>query len=252
MQYPISIAVSDAAIFLADLRLPGVWKAEGENLSLLFKADKKFGTPLNAIRCVELDADGNLLAGDSATSRVYRFEDGKPVPVTEHRIGTPMDIAINQAGDMFVSDLEIHRVVRIGKDGGKPEEVAQISGCRGLFIDKEDYLWVVSTTKDQLHRISPAGEREVIVKGRPFDFPHTVVVDENLTAYVCDGFAKTIWKIPKDGEPAAWAKEESFVNPVGMAIQGDKILVVDPRANGVFQIDAAGNVTRVELKFAAG
>ena len=65
--YPLSIAVSDASTMLADRDLPGVWKLEGGVLSAYFAGSKKFRTPLNAIRCVEFDSDGKLLAGDSAT-----------------------------------------------------------------------------------------------------------------------------------------------------------------------------------------
>lgn len=250
-QYPLSIAVSESTIMLADRNLPGVWKLEGGQLSAYFTGSKKFRTPLNAVRCVEFDSDGKLLAGDSSTREVYRFDDeGKPVPLTDGGIGIAMDIAVNKAGDLFVSDLEIQRIMKVPKAGGKPEEVTEISGCRGLFVDKEDYLWVVSTTNDQLFRISPEGKSETIVAGRAFEFPHTVVVDDDLTAYVCDGYAKTIWKITRGGKPEAWVKGEPFDNPVGMAIQGDTIYVVDPRAVAVFQIDRAGKITTTPLKAA--
>jgi sugar lactone lactonase YvrE len=249
IQYPLSIAVSDTTIMLADRNLPGVWKLEGGQLSAYFTGSKKFRTPLNAIRCVEFDSDGKLLAGDSSTREVYRFdEQGQPVPLTNGGIGIAMDIAVNKAGDLFVSDLEIQRIMKVPKAGGKPVEVTEISGCRGLFVDKEDHLWVVSTTNNQLYRISPDGESETIVEGRAFEFPHTVVVDEDLTAYVCDGYAKTIWKIPRGGKPQAWVKGEPFDNPVGMAIQGDTIYVVDPRAVAVFEIDRAGKLKSIPLK----
>ncbi len=248
-QYPLSIAVADATIMLADRNLPGVWKLEGGTLSAYFAGSKKFRTPLNAVRCVEFDSDGKLLAGDSATREVYRFDDeGKPVPLTDGGIGIAMDIAINKAGDLFVSDLEIARIMKVPKAGGKPEEVTQISGCRGLFVDKEDHLWVVSTTDDQLFRISPDGKSETIVAGRAFEFPHTVVVDDDLTAYVCDGYAKTIWKITRGGKPEAWVKGEPLVGPVGMAIRGETIYVVDPQAVAVFEIDREGKLTTIPLK----
>jgi len=246
--YPLSIAASEDALFLADRDLHGIWKVEGERLMPFFQGQKQFRTPLNAVRCVELDRAGKLLAGDSATREVYRFDEAaQPIPLTNGGVGIPMDIAVNQAGDLFVSDLETQRIVKVPSGGGQPQEVAQIAGCRGLFVDGEDHLWVVSTTKDQLHRISPDGKSEVVVKDRPFQFPHTVVVDGSLTAYVCDGYAKTIWKIPKGGAPEAWVKGEPFVNPVGMALRGDTILVVDPHAKGVFEIDSTGQVTRKNL-----
>lgn len=248
-QYPLSIAVSDSTIMLADRNLPGVWNLKDGELHAYFTGSKKFRTPLNAVRCVEFDSDGKLLAGDSSTREIYRFDDeGQPVPLTDGGIGIAMDIAVNKAGDLFVSDLEIQRIMKVPKAGGKPEEVTEISGCRGLFVDKEDHLWVVSTTNNQLYRISPDGESETVVEGRAFEFPHTVVVDDDLTAFVCDGYAKTIWKITRGGKPEAWVKGEPLVNPVGMAIQGDTIYVVDPRAVAVFQIDREGKLKTTPLK----
>jgi sugar lactone lactonase YvrE len=249
VQYPLSIAVSGSKIMLADRNMHGVWELKEGNPIAYFTGSNKFRTPMNAIRCVEFDSDGKLLAGDSSTREVYRFDDdGKPVPLTNGGIGIAMDIAVNKAGDLFVTDLEIQRVMKVPKEGGKPEEVTEISGCRGLFVDKEDHLWVVSTTNNQLYRISPDGKSETIVEGRAFEFPHTVVVDDDLTAYVCDGYAKTIWKIPRGGKPEAWVKGEPMVNPVGMAIQGDTIYVVDPRAVAVFEIDREGKLKTIPLK----
>ena len=236
---------------LADRNLPGVWSVKDGTAISFFTGSKKFRTPLNAVRCVEFDSDGKLLAGDSSTREVYRFDDqGKPVPLTNGGIGIAMDIAVNKAGDLFVSDLEIQRVMKVPKAGGTPEVVAEIPGCRGLFVDKEDHLWVVSTRENQLHRISPDGKQEIVVKDRPFEFPHTVVVDDDLTAYVCDGYAKTIWKIPRGGKPEAWVQGEPLNNPVGMAIKDKTIYVVDPRAIAIFEIDAEGNLKTTSLKSA--
>jgi hypothetical protein len=248
LQYPLSIAVADDDTFyLGDRNLPGVWQLKGNQLTKLFEGSKKFRTPLNAIRCVELDNEGNLLAGDSATRDIYRFDDGKPQPLTRDgdtfgRIGIPMDIAVSSNGEIYVTDLELQRLVKIPSSGGKPTEVAQISGCRGLAVDSDNNIWVVSTTSDQLYRVSPDGAEVVVVKGRPFDFPHTVVVDDAGIAYVCDGFAKAIWKVAPDQEPQKWVSGEPFVNPVGMARFGDKLLVADPRANALFEVDPDGNV----------
>jgi hypothetical protein len=63
MVYPLSV-VADAAgnIFVADRELPGVWKVADGALSLHFQGEKKFGTPLNAVRCLALDHEGKLLA----------------------------------------------------------------------------------------------------------------------------------------------------------------------------------------------
>jgi sugar lactone lactonase YvrE len=204
---------------------------------------------LNAVRCVALDKTGSLLAGDSATREVYRFgDDGKPVPLTNGGIGIPMGITVDSKGQLLVADLELHRIWKVPAEGGEPEQLAEVPAPRGVCIDDDDNLWVVSHGKDHVVRVSPDGKVETVVKGRPFQFPHTIVLDQDKTAYVCDGYAKAVWKVPPGGEPAKWVSGEPLVNPVGLAQRGDGLLVVDPRANAVFEVDATGKPTKLELK----
>lgn len=257
LQYPISIVVAqDGTVYLADRNLPGIFRGSEGKLTVLFQASKRFRTPLNAVRCVALDRDGKLLAGDSAARNLFRFdESGKPVPVTKEtgglgQIGIPMSIAVDSQGTLFVSDLEIQRIVKIPAGSDQPVEVAEIAGCRGLCIDSQDRLWVVSTTQNQLHRIGPDGKKEVIVAGRPFEFPHTVVVASDGTAYVCDGYAKAIWKVVEGSAPTKLVEGAPFQNPVGMTLQGDRLWIADPRVPGVFQVDFAGQITPLPLKSA--
>ncbi|HXT57576.1 MAG TPA: SMP-30/gluconolactonase/LRE family protein [Pirellulales bacterium] len=248
--YPLAIATrGDQTIFLADRDLPGVWQADGSRLRLFFQGEKKFRTPLNAPRSLAVDGEGRLLAGDSATREVYRFSaEGKPEPLTKGGIGIPMGIAVNRAGDLLVSDLELHTIWKVPGAGGEPAEFARVSGPGGVCIDAKDRLWVVSRAENGLLRVSPEGKVETIVKGRAFEFPHAVAVDKASVAYVCDGYAKTIWKVDAAGKPEKWAANPAFVNPVGLAWRGETLLVVDSRAKAVFQVDSEGEVTPFELK----
>ena len=251
MKYPLSaVAAPSGEIYVADRNLPGVWLIKDGKLTSFFQGPKQFRKPLNAIWCVALDADGKLLAGDSATREVYRFSDaGEASPLTKTQdIGIPISVAVNKQGDIFAADLESSRIWKIAKAGGKPEVFATVPAPRGIFADSQDQLWVVSHGKDQLVRVDKEGKVSVVVKGRPFKFPHTVVVDDEENAFVCDGYAKTIWKVAKGSEkPAAWCKSDDFVNPVGLTQSKDGLLVVDPRAKAVFQVDKDGAAKKLEL-----
>jgi len=251
LAYPVSLAVDPSGtIYLADRDLPGVWRLEGDRLSLVFKGSKQLRTPLAAIRCVAVDSDGKLLAGDSSTQDVYRFDEkGTPRPLTAQgkrlgQIGIPMDIVVNAEGNLLVSDLKTQRIVEVPKQGGPVKPLAAVAAPRGLFYDSQKRLWVISGRK--LVRLSPAAEAETIVDDGVFQFPHTVVVQPDGVAYVSDGHAQTIWKIAPGRKPEKWVSGRPLENPVGMDIQQDRLLVVDPRAGAVFAIDPKGQLTRRE------
>ena len=65
------------------------------------------------------------------------------------------------------------------------------------------------------------------------------------TAFVTDGYSKAVWKIPPGGKPEKWVSGDPLVNPVGLTWKKDNLLVVDPRANAVFEVTPDGKVTKV-------
>jgi len=250
MKYPYAVA-SDGAknIFVVDRDLPGVWKLSDGKLSLYHQASNKFRTPLNVPRCIAVDKKGQPLVGCSPTRDVYRVgEKGDPKGLTgggSYGIGIPMGIGVNKAGDLLVSDLEQHCIWKVKSAGGKPELFAKVAAPRGIFVDEKDQVWVVTTLKDPIKRISPDGKSETIVEGRPFKFPSNIVVDSEATAYVCDSYAKAIWKIPAGGRPEKLAEGEPMQHPVGLCWHGKKLLVADPHAKTIFEIFLDGTVKKL-------
>jgi len=250
MEYPYAVA-SDGAenIFVVDRDLPGVWKISDGKLSLYHQASKNFRTPLNVPRCVAVDKKGRPLVGCSPTRDVYRVgEKGEPVGLTgggSYGIGIAMGIGVNKAGDLLVSDLEQHCIWKVKSTGGKPELFARVAAPRGIFVDDKDQVWVVTTLKDPVKRISPDGKLKTVIEGRPFKFPSNLVVDGEGTVFVCDSFAKAIWKVPAEGEPEKLVEGEPMQHPVGLCWHGRKLLVADPRAKAIFEISLDGTIKKV-------
>lgn len=248
LQYPLTaVASADGkTVFIADLDGPGVWKLSDGKLSMFFQASKKFRTPLNRVRCVGLDRNGKLLAGDSSTREVFRFDDeGKPQPLTNGGIGIPMDLVVDPDNNIFVTDLELKWIWKIPAAGGKAEKFAEVEAPRGITIDADRNLWVVNHGKNQLLRVTPDAKVEVVVEGRPWGFPHEVELDKDKSAFVTDGYGKCVWKVPLGGKPEKLASGEPLVNPVGLTWQGETLLVIDSRAKGVFAIDSTGKLAAV-------
>lgn len=246
MQYPLAAAVAkDGTIYIADRDLPGVWKWADGKLEVYFRGSKKFRTPLNAVRCLAIDKDGKLLAGDSSTREIYRFDDqGQPQPLTKGNVGIPMALAIAHDGAIIAGDQEIQRIVRVPAPGGEPEILAEITAPRGVTVDGDGAIWVASHGKDAVVKFSPDGKtREVIAAGRPFQFSHHIVVaPDNKTAYVVDGYAKTIWKVEPGAEPKPLFAGEPLKNPVGLAWTDAGLIVVDPHTKTVYRLSFDGKL----------
>ncbi len=243
MQFPVAVASHAGVIYVADLNLPGIWKITEGGLEKYFEGSAKFRTPLNRVRCLAFDPQGRLLAGDSSTREIYRFDEaGKPHPLTDGGLGIPMGIAVRSNGEILVSDLEVHCIWKVAADGGAPERLAVVPSPTGICLDSEDQLWVVSRGKNPLQRVSPDGTVTVAVEGRSFSFPHAVVADEAKNLYITDGYGKAVWKMAGGNPPEKLAEGAPLVNPVGLARDGNRLLVADSGAKQVFQVSLDGKV----------
>lgn len=245
LQYPLAVAAADGGLLVADRQLPGLWRIASGRATLFFRGEKKFRTPLNAVRGVAVGRDGAVFAADSATRDVHRvMADGKTVPLTGGKIGIPVDIAIAKSGDLYVSDLETQSVWRVPAAGGEPVRLAGLAAPRGLFVDASDRLWAVAASGEQpLVRIAADGTVEPVVKTRAFEFPHDVVVvegNDGPVAIVSDNYARALWKVAADGGVAPWVKGDPLVGPVGLAVDGADVLVADPQARTIFRVKADG------------
>jgi SMP-30/Gluconolactonase/LRE-like region len=267
-QYPIDVAVgSDDTIYIVDRKLPGLWTLKDGHTEVFVQASKKFRTPLNAIRCAYVAPDGTLYVGDSAAREVFRVDkEGRltqltaPNPVVKDTVlteglaftpdnfglvGIPMAIASNSQGELFVTDTELQRVWKFPATGGEPQEFLLVNGPRGIVVDDEDHVWVLSLQAPQLQRVSPEGDVEVIVGDLTFEFPHQVELGADGTAYVSDGYAKAIWKVSRDGTAEKWISGKPLDNPVGISWRGDDLLIADSRANALFAAAPDGTLTKV-------
>ncbi len=242
--YPLAvIAAPDGIVYVADRNLPGIWKVEGGNKSLYFHGSKKFRTPLNAVRCLAIDHQGKLLAGDSSTRDVYRFgDDGTPQPLTNGWIGIPMAIAVAPDGTIYTADLELHRIWKMPAEGAaEPEEFAVINSPRGLTLDPDGNLWVLSTSSadGQIQKVTADGTVEPFVKGHPFNLPHNIVRMEDGSFFVTDNYEHCVWKVTPDGEKEQWVAGKPLDRPVGLCRHGEKLLVADPHIRTIFELDPA-------------
>lgn len=233
--YPIDVAAdSQGNIYVADRQLPGIWKITDGKPEIFFQAEKKFRTPLNAIRCLAVGNDDKLYAGCSTSTEVYRFDDGEPIALTGGQVSVPMNMIVD--GDsVFVCDLKMRFLDQIPSGGGELKELAMIQACKAVAVSDE-HLIVLTGLEDAIVQLSKDGkQRETLLGNRPFNFPADMLRLADGSLIVSDSYEKCLWKVV-DGKSEKWVTDERFSNPTGICLSGEDIILADSRANAIFQI----------------
>ncbi len=207
--YPLKPAAADnGPVYVADLRLPGILVVKDGRIETYFAASKKLGTPLCRIRSLAVDHNGKVLAGDTATREVYRFDEpGKPTPLikgAEAGIGMPMAIAVDGKGNIFVADLEAHWIWKMPPAGGSPKKFAEVPAPHGMTIDarigcgSSPARMTSSSASRPMERSrswSPEGH---------FSIRTTWPLDRTAPRTSATAMPRTIWKIAPGAKPQAW------------------------------------------------
>ncbi len=246
--YPLALAATDdGVVYIADRQLPGIWKIESGTKSVFFQGSKTLQTPLNAVRCVAIDRNGILLAGDSSTRDVYRIDAaGEPTSLTNGKIGIPMSIAVAEDGTIYTADLELHRIWKMPSAGSSnPEEFAVINSPRGLTLAPDGMLWVLSASSEdgQIQMVRPDGTIEPFIDNHPFRLPHNIVRTPDGWFYVTDNYNRCIWKVSPGGEYRRWLQGQPLDRPVGLCFLHDDLLIADPHIKTIFRATREKSLT---------
>ena len=247
--YPIDAVLDrNENLWVVDLNGHAVWKVEQGVPKIQVQGSNRHRQPLNRPRCLafsplspvggtpEGDSTQHLFVGDTSTREVYKIIEGsEPIPMVAGKIGVPMDLAFSQDGTLFIADLEQRAIWQLKPGASSPEIYIANANARGLFVDGEDRLWVVSQNAEQLVRYDRDRNPTVLVASRTFEFPHQVVVDSQGVAWISDGYKKCIWKFKEGAAPEIAITSPLLQNPVGMLLYQDRPAVVDSHAMAVFK-----------------
>jgi len=78
---------------------------------------------------------------------------------------SPVGMAFDAAGNLFVAEWGAGRVSRIDPAGNRTTFADGLSGPSGLAIGPDGTIYVAAYSRDEVYRFTPAGERSVHVTG---------------------------------------------------------------------------------------
>lgn len=194
---------TEGNIILSDREGKFVWKIEKSGRAVVIAGTGKptgaRGLPEGRVSALEvdlampeglvIDRDGSILLADSYNHVIHRIDregyvtrfagngvrgrGAEGVKALESSFAFPCDVRLDSKGNIFVADLENHRIRKITRDGivttvagtgvpgysgdGGPALNAQLNSPWGILIDKDDNLLIADSNNDAIRKVGSDG-----------------------------------------------------------------------------------------------
>ncbi len=228
-----------------------------------------------------------IIAGNGASLNFG----GDGGPAAAAQLDSPSQIAVDSAGNWFISDTSNNRIRMVTPTGvistfagtGDP---AQLNSPRGIAIDGSDNLYVADSGNNVVREITPAGT--ITSFASQLNNPLSVAIDVQGSVYIADSGnnrilqvtasgtsstfatingplavavdasgnvvvadASQIWKVTSDG--TAKSLIDGLSSPGALAFASDgSLLIADTGANAIRQLSTSGALTTIAGTGTAG
>ncbi len=196
---------------------------------------------VNRPQGVALDAAGNLYIADSNNSRVRKVSTGGIIttlagggsggdggPATSAQLESPLGVAVDAAGDLFIADTNGNRARRVLPNGtistaagngtsgysgdGGPATGAQLWTPYGVAVDSAGNLFIAEATTNRVRKVSNgvistvagttiggfSGDGGPATSAQLFS-PQSVAVDASGNLYIADSMNNRVRKVSPSG-----------------------------------------------------
>lgn len=232
-----------AAATAAQLNLP--YGIAADSAGVLYIAD--LGN--NRVRRIDLNGVITTVAGTGVKGST-----GDGGLAASAQLSTPRNVAVDAAGNLFISEFDGNRIRKVTPDGristmagtgtagfsgdGAAASAAKLNCPAGLAIDRSGVLYVADSQNNRVRKISAGVITTVISASSSMMTPHAIAVDASGSIYVADSVSTAVYTYTADGKRSLFAggPTKDFQGDGGPATSAALTNVLD------VGIDSAGNV----------
>ena len=216
---------------------------------------------------VAVDGTGNVYIADLGSNRIRRVDPSGTIATVagtgergfagdggaavEALLANPTDVAVDEAGNIYIADAYNGRIRRVDISGtiatiagtgergfagdGGPAVDAQLADPLGVAVDRAGNLYIADAYNYRIRRVDPsgtiatiagtgergfAGDGETAVTAR-LDLPTGVDVDGAGNLYIADAYGNRILKLaPADGSIPVYPTSPAAVQPFSITDRG--------------------------------
>ena len=292
-----------AALLLIAFALPFIPAAEAQTgwtiTTIAGTGERSFsgdGGPATAARLdgpdgVAVDGAGNLYIADTFNHRIRKVDStgtittvagtgifgsgGDGGPATAARLNYPSGVAVDGAGNLYISDQDNHRIRKVDSAGvittiagtgergfsgdGGPATAARLAYPYGVAVDGAGNVYITDSTNDRIRKvdstgtittIAGTGERGFSGDGGPavqaqLSEPSGVAVDGAGNLYIAEFNNHSIRKVDSTGTITTIAGTQ-LNRPRDVAVDwAGNLYISDHNNNRIRKVDYAGTITTI-------
>jgi sugar lactone lactonase YvrE len=155
---------------------------------------------------------------------------------------SPAGVAVDAAGDVFVTDLDFQKVFKVTPSGTKTTVSGELEVPEAVAVDGAGNLYVADSEAAEVFKITQGGVETTV--GTGFDYPNGIAVDGPGNLYVTDPFIDEVVKITPGGTQSTVGG--GYNTPAGVAVDvAGNVYVADTYNQAVFKVTPGGTQTTV-------